>query len=662
MPDVHWRVWVDWNGNRLWGAPTADITRDVMALQWRCHPAAHGHTAAARLDLTLRNTGHQYTPGNAQSPLAGHLQAGRPVWAMLAYPYDDFSAAPAGSDLAARPTPVGSAAVWAKATTGASAITLQSDYAQPKIGRGEAIYTLDFGTPDGNIGFNYRRSSDGKSGIALRLVSPWDYLRIRFGNRETVLERVSFGFPAVLRRGPALSAAVNYFLEVELHGPEIRLFATDLDGGTADRRQILDGPGAAGNLTATKHGLWTDGTTTADRWSDFGGWRSLFFGAIESLSPQSDPRLGEVCRLTAIDDLSALEKAPLFNLLAGRNLNAAAIANRILTWAGFDPNRRRLDPGPVLTATEPRALWNWSAAAALTALARESNGILYPDGRGYLRLETAAHRTAAAHQSPRVTLGDRNAAPPYFSQLTTATGSDAIENAVIFRYRRVENQGLQEIWRLRETAAIPPGEQRDFLAETAAYAVAESLRPPLATTDYAANARPDGAGTDLTPSLAVSLPYAAGRGPGYRGQGTVIRVANRHSSATAYLTLLRLRVDRAYRASEPVSCAAADTASQQTHGRRFNTIDCRFIDHYAAARTAAETRLARRKAPHRRLAITLPGATPANLRELTHRALSDRVSITSPARGIAGEFYIVGMALTATAGAPLTAHWELQEV
>ena len=662
MPDVHWRVWVDWNGNRLWGAPAADITPEVMALQWRCRPAAPGHTAAARLDLTLRNTGHQYTPGNAQSPLAGHLQAGRPVWAMLAYPYDDFRSAPAGSDLAARPAPVGPAAVWAKATSGSSAITLQSDYAQPKIGRGEAIYTLDFGTPDGNIGFNYRRGSPGKSGIALRLVSPWDYLRIRFGNRETVLERVSFGFPTVLRRGPALSAAVNYFLEVELHGPEIRLFATDLDGATADRRQILDGQGSAANLTATKHGLWTDGTTTADRWSDFGGWRSLFFGAIESLSPQSAPRLGEVCRLTAIDDLSALEKVTLFNLLTGRNLNAAAIANRILTWAGFDPNRRRLDPGPVLTATEPRALWNWSAAAALTALARESNALLYPDGRGYLRLETAAHRTAAAHQSPRAALSDRSAAGPYFSQLTAATGAAAIENAVIFRYRRVANQGLQEIWRLRETAAIPPGEQRDFLAETAAYTVAESIRPPLATTDYAASARPDGAGTDLTASLTVSLPFAAGSGPGYRGQGTLLHVANRHSAATAYLTLLRLRADRAYRASEPVSCAAADTASQQSHGRRFNTIDCRFIDHYAAARTAAETRLARRKDPHRRLAITLPGATPANLRELTHRALSDRVRITSPARGIAADFYIVGMALTATAGAPLTAHWELQEV
>lgn len=661
MGDVQWRVWVDWDGDGVWGEEGEEVTGEVMALRWRCGREGDGHRAVARLELTLRNEGYKYTPGNGRSPLAGKLRAGRRVWALLAYPYDDFNG-PEGSELAGCKAAVGAAAVWVKETGGSSGVVIRGNRAQGKMGSGESIYTLDFGTGDGSIGFYYRRGSDGKGGIVLRLVSVWDYLRVRFGERGTVLERVSFGFASTLRRGPALAAGVNYFVEVELHGEEVRLFATDLDGGTADRRQILDGQGAAGNLTATKHGLWTDGTTEADSWGEFGGWRSLFFGAVEALSPGRDERMGEVCRLAAVDELAGLERVALFNLLTGRNLNAAAIANRILTWAGFDLQRRRLDGGTVLTATEPRALWGWSAAAALAAVAREANGLVYQDGRGYARLEAAGHRAGAAHQSSRVALGDGSAAGPYFAELTVKEGGDGVENGVIFRYRRVENRGLQEIWRLRETAAIPAGERRDFLAESGAYAVAEGVRLPLATVDYAANSRADGTGADLTGSLTVSLPFAGGNGAGYRGKGTVVRAANGHRTATAYVTLLRLRADRAYREYEAVSCAAEDAGSQGSYGRRFGAVECRFIDHYAAARAAAETRLAERKGPRRRLTARLPGGTEGNLRELTQRVLSERARVSSGERGIDGEFYIEGMELRAAAGGELTGWWELREV
>lgn len=661
MSYFQWRVWVDWNNNGLWAEPGEDVAGDVVALAWRCGQwRDHARLAAARLELTLRNRDGKYTPGNAASLLSGQLQPGRPVWAALACPYADFPG-DNGADLAGRPVATADVLSWVQETAGSSSWVIQDNRAAPKTGSGECIYTLDWGEPDGQLGGVYRRGSNGKSGIILRFNTLWDYLRIRFGHSATVLEKVSFGYPTTLRRGPALTAGIDYFLEVELHGDSIRLFATDLAGGAADRRQILDGLGNAGNLTATRHGLWHDGTTDADRWADFGGWRSLFYGRLTEIAPGRTDGLGEICRLTAADDLAALASVELFNLLSGRNLNAAAIANRILTWSGFSPNHRRLESGPTLIATEPRALWGVSAAAALTALQLESNGRIYQDGRGYIRLESAGHRAAAPHTAARATVQDTRGHHPYLSQLESAAGS-AIENAIVFRYQRGENRGLQEIWRLHETAALPAGATRDFLAESAAYAVVERIRTPLAIADYAANSQADGSGTDLTTRIAVSLPAAGNGGPGYAGKGTMVRVVNRHATATAYLTLLRLRADRAWRPREPVSYAAAAVPSQNAYGRRAGRVDCRFIDHYAAAQTAAESRLAQRKDPHPTWTLTLTGGDPANRRQLAHRVLGDRIRLVSPPQAINRDYFITAMELTANAPAgQLTARWQIQE-
>jgi len=662
MANPQWRVGVDWEGDGAWGAAGKDVTADIMALRWRWGRWSDSERPApAHLELTLRNADHKYTPGNAASPLAGKGAAGRPIWAALAYPWEDGSGDD-GTDLAGRIPPISDGSPWVKETAGTSGLVSGGGQIRPQIGRGDCIYTLDFGAAAGPIGFNYRRGSNGKGGVALRLVSVWDYLRVRFGNTGTLLEKVSFGYPTVLRRGPALTAGVNYFIEIELHGNAVRLFATDLDGGTADRKEILDGQGNAGNLTATKHGLWHDGTAAVDRWANFGGWRSLFYGKVESVSPERDAERGEICRLTAVDGLAGLEQVRLFRLLTGRNLNAAAIANRILTWAGFSANHRRLEGGPTLIADAPRALWEVTAARALYALQRESDGFIYQDGRGYLRLEMAGHRTSGAHTAVQAVFADSPDSSPSLSQLMADSGADGIENVLTFRYRRAENRGLQEIWRLRETAAIPAGGRREFLAESGSYALADRIRLPLATADYAANRRADGSGADLTSSLAVSLPYAAGgSGPGYGGKGTVVRVENRHSTAAAYVTLLRLQADRAYRDYEPVSCQAADAASQARYGIRSRTVDCRFIDHYAAARRTAAARLARRKDARPGGILTLTNRDSGNLRQIVQRVLSDRIRIVCPERGVNGDFFIEGMELTAVAGAgELTAHWRVR--
>lgn len=678
MINPHWRIWVDWNGNGAWGESSGDyrenITGDVLDLEWRwgqrvaLSPESR-RMEPARLALTLGNADRRYTPGNAQSPLAGHLSTGRKVWASMAYPYDDFAGAD-GTDLSGRAAPVGEDLAWARASTGPAGIALTQGRAQPTVGAGGAIYTLDFGDADASVGFIYRRRGNGLSGVALRVLSQWDYLRIRFGTTGTALEDVTFGFPTTLNRGDPLLAGRDYFLEVRLHGNSVRLYATDLSGGNMDRKEVLDGGGNAGNSTGTKHGLWHDGSVAAsgDRWGEFGGWRSFFHGSLVKISPERDPELGYVCRLEARDELKLLDRRPLYNLLNRRLLSTRAIANNILTWAGFSPNYRRLDAGRTLVATEPRALWRAAAGRALHDLAEEENGRIYIDGRGYVRLEDADHRQGGPHTAARATLRDTRAAAPYVSELEWDEGREGVENSVAFRYRLAVNRGLQEIWRLRDVPAIPAGESRDFLAESGSYEAVDSIRLPTANTDYTANARSDGSGTDLTGGVTVALPHAPGGSLAtpadtYRGRGTVVRVTNGHATSTAYLTLLRLMADRAYQAPEPTSYRAEDAASQVSHGIRAGTVECRFIDNYEAARLGAEARLAERSNPRARLSLTIPNGGGANLRQIVHRVLSDRIRVVSSYPKIDGDFFIEGMELRAMARTgEVTARWLVKGV
>ena len=677
MPNPHWRIWIDWNQNGIWaetsGAYREEITPDVLDLDWRWgKPVASFRDPArlrpAQLDVTLGNQDRRYTPGNAHSPLSGSLAAGRRVWAAFAWPLDNFAGAD-GQDLNGRAVPQGDVS-WAKISTGPAGLALSQGRAMATAGTGGAVYTLDFGDADAHLGFIFRRSGNGSSGVALRAVDQWDYLRVSFGSAATLLEDVTFGFPSVVRRGDPLLAGRDYFIEIEMHGSSVHLYATDLTNGGMDRKEILDGGGTAGNAAATKHGIWHDGSAaaTGEHWDNFGGWRSFFHGVLVRISPERDPDLGQVCRVRAEDNLRLLERRPLYNVFNRRLLSSAAIANGILTWAGFNANYRHLDQGQTLVASSPRALWRTSAAAALADLAEEEIGRIYVDGRGYFRLEDADHRHSGPHAASRATLRDTSAAGAYFSALEWDEGSDGVENSVVFRYRQAVNAGAQEIWRLRDVPAIPAGESRDFLAESGSYDAVDGIRVPVAATDYTANSRSGGDGDDLTASIAVTLPHVTGgvlasASDDYVGRGTVVRVTNTHATATAYVTLLKLTANRAYQSPDPTSYQAEDSASQTAHGLRAHTVECRFIDHYEAAKSAADARLADRRLPRTRLALTIPAGSSANLAQIVHRTLSDRIKVVSGNPVINADFYIEGMELKATAGAgQLIARWLLEEV
>jgi hypothetical protein len=605
----------------------------------------------ARLDLVLRNDDHKYSPPNGSSPLSGNLKAGRRVWARFAYPYDDFTGGD-GTDLSGRQLPVDRNFSWVKEDTGANGFEISGNQVRAVTGgAANAIYTLDFGDADASIGLQYRRAANAHGGLALRLISASDYLRVRFANTSTVLEHVVNGTPTNIRSGDPLTAGVNYYLEVEMHGPSIRLFATDLDAGTADRQEVLDGAGVAGNASATRHGLWHDGTANTDRWDDFGGWRSFFYGLVEHIAPQPGPDR-QSCHLRAYDELQRLGDTLVFNLLTGSGLRADAVVDNILNWAGFNFNDRELDSGRVLIAAGPRALWRISARNALDAVQDEEDGFIYVVG--YLRLEESGHRSTGPHITSRATFRDTKSGSPYLSGLIWEDGSDDIENDITFRYHLEDDQGLQEVWRLRDVPAIPAGEMRDFLAESAVYDVVDGIRTPVPTADYTANSQPDGSGADLTADLTVSLPLTAD----FQGKGTVVRVANNHAADTAYVPLLKLRADHSYQDFKSTIYQTEDAASQLDHGERSRLVECLYIDTYEAARDVAEERLARNKGRQPRLDLILPNGDQNNLMQIVHRVLSDRITVVYSDMGINQDFFIERMELDVVARTgEVTARW-----
>ncbi len=659
MFNPHWRIWVDWNANGVWGEAGEDVAPETLRLHWdwgrsldseRCQPA--------RLDLDLRNDGHKYSPPNSGSPLSGSLKAGRRVWGQAAFPYDGFTA-PDGSGLDGRTLPVGEGFRWVKRNSGGNGFEVRQNRAQAVTGGGnDAICTVEMDDGDAFLGLNFTRNSDGHAGLALRVANPFNYLRIRFAATATVLERVLYGIAINIRSGDPLAAGVEHFLEVEMHGPSIRLFATDLDAGSISRKEILDGLGTAPNATATRHGLWHDGASDADRWGQFGGWRSFFYGLVESIVPQPGAER-RFCRLAAVDELKRLEDSLIYTLLSGSGVTTASVANQILTRAGFSAGDRELDSGRMLMSAGPRALWRMPARRALNAVQDEEDGLVYIDGRGRLRLEASGHRDEGSHATSRAAFGAERGGDPYVSDLEWDDGAGGVENRVTFRYHSLADRGLQEVWRLRDVPAIPHGEYRDFLAESSAYDVVTGIRTPVARADYFGNREPDGSGRDMTNLLRVTLPDTVA----YQGKGTVVRVANASAAHTAYVTLLKLLAGGAHQDQEPTIYQAGAAGSVAEHGERSGEIDCLFIDNYAVARESAEARLARKQRRKTRLTLTLPNGGDANVAQMVHRVLSDRITVVYGEMGIGQDFFIERMTLDAAAATgEVTARWLVQAV
>ncbi|MDE2785930.1 MAG: hypothetical protein OXL37_04635 [Chloroflexota bacterium] len=664
LPALRWQVWINWAGDGIWGTEDVDISDDVLGLRWdwgrRGLPVPE-FAAPASLELTLGNSDHRYTPGNDDGPLGTNVRPGREVRLRVSRLQDDFATVGVGSDdLDQRPATLGDAR-WEVTATAGNGFAVLDGEARGTAGSfppSDAVALLDTGDATATLTARYRRTTNGQGGFVLRCVATNDCLRLRFGHASTVLERVSGRITTRLASGSALAPETWHELEIEQTADSVRVHAINLEASDPVGRTVLAANGIADAPVSGRHGLWHSFRNTADRWGDFGVGRWLFRGQVTAISPDY---ADGTCRIEAADVMQRLSSVRLRRALPGGPMRSGDVAASILAWSGLAPGEHRLDSGRVLLTGGARSVWEVSAARALRRLQREEHGLIYTDGHGRVLLESSALRSGIrAHNDPaslaRTAVADTaDATGPYASNLRRDDGASATEDAVVFRYQRLVDEGPQRVWNLNEPLAIDAGQERLALAASEAWEAIEGVQTPVSQTDYTATDDAAGTGSDVTDDITVELLSEAASGIG--GRGRMLRIRN-NGMGRAYVQSLRLSADHCWRAESTTAHRAGD-ADASAAG---TLVNCRYIDNYAAAQAGAEARLGERSVRRAQVEASLPLFAGANARAVVEGRLSDVVELRADAPGISGAWLLEGAEIAAGSGGEGAARWWLTEV
>ena len=664
FPALRWQVWVNWAGDGIWGTENVDISDDVLGLRWgwgrRGLPVPE-FAAPATLELILNNADHRYTPGNDGGPLGSNLRPGREARLRVSRLHDDFATTGAGAeDLDQRAAGFGDAR-WEVIATAGNGFAVLDGAARGTVGSfppSDALALLDTGDTTATLTARYRRATNGQGGFALRCVAANDYLRLRFDHVSSVLERVSGTTVTQVAAGGPLARDVWHDLEIEQTANSVRVHAINLETSDPAGRTLLTANDIANPPASGRHGLWHSFRNTADRWGGFGVGRGLFRGRVTAIDP--DFAAG-TCRVVAADVMRRLSSVRLRRALPGGPMRSGDVAASILAWSGLVPDEYQLDSGRVLLTGGPRSVWEVSAARALRRLQREEHGLIYTDGQGRVRLESSARRSdIRSHVDPAslavATLADTaGGTGPYAANLRWDDGASAAESAVVFRYRRLADEGPQRVWSLNEPLAVDAGQERLVLAASEAWEAIGGVQTPVSQTDYSATDDAAGTGADVTGDITVELLTEAESG--VAGRGRMLRISN-DGTGRAYLQTLSLTADHCWRAESTTAhrAGAADASASGT------LVSCRYVDNYAAAEAGAEARLAERSARRAHLEASLSLFAGPNARAVAEARLSDVVEIRATAQGISGAWILDGMEVSASSGGEGMARWWLTEV
>ena len=189
----------------------------------------------------------------------------------------------------------------------------------------------------------------------------------------------------------------------------------------------------AGASTGTKHGLWRHDRAKEDSdhggsagvfdsvelYEEFGGYLSLFFGYISSITPDPDPQ-NQYCYIEAYDEFESAKRAHIryATLQHGQALNRkdfhypliALMAHGkqfVYGWTAYTNHRGfNIIAEPFIGVTGPASSVQVNSFTALKRVDDtllnimwkaqiEEDGFFYVDGEGFLRLESRVHRTGA---------------------------------------------------------------------------------------------------------------------------------------------------------------------------------------------------------------------------------------------------------------------------
>ena len=664
-PSFH--AYVDFSTDAVFDFSKAvEITSDIERLDitGRGKNLLKQQAEAACWTVVLKNANNKYTPSYSGSSIYPNLLPGKHVWALMGYPADTWNGMSVGDTLASytrQPDHDATFAAWAGGTAqwkyGTSGL-----YA---IGLSSLPVVLDFGESYCHVGAliqapAYWSAANETPSVVFRYTDANNYWRAgpAGGNVIYVQKIVAGVVVSTLGETFTWPAGEAHWLTVEIAiGDVIRV--------CVDNVGIINSlfEGDTFNNTATKHGIGIGPSTASIGGSvlDFGGYRPVFSGRVDTWTPDFNPATN-LCTMVAYDDMERLYMTPVLQTTPAAPTTAGDIINTILTAPYYPIGSRVIDVGTTLLISAAAGQERLLARDALTEIHQvegDDVGFFWIDGAGVAHYESWDFR--GKYGVIRTWYGARqngNEADTCFHYQNSDydDGKDRVLNDLIYNYY-FTSVVPTPVWSLNNAfdkpkvlahnsitlCAIGPGDQ-----------MANIVHPLVGTTDFTVNTAADGSGTDITSSCTADILT------GFSGNVCSVVLTN-NSASDGYVTFCQLRAD-IQQNTLVTGARGSDSDSQQAYGLRRQTWDTLHIADFNTAQAQVIKLLNLRKKRLARWQFVMTNATQANLMQIIHRTISERVTVVHAPITLNSDFYIERWSLSIPQNNPayMECTWELQ--
>jgi len=484
-------VFIDFNEDGDFVDADEDVTSNVRWLRFDGGKEITKYRVeASQLEFNLKNDDHIYSPSKSTTKF-DRVKLSPNVWFLMGYPVDTFDVANATTLASRKPDFDDTFAAWAGDTADFDVLT---NKLRTATGANKSA-VLDFGEIHCSVGVKYTRGGT-TSGLILRYTDASNYLLVYHDGTNLRLGEVVTGTLTSLKSVAfTWAAGTEKWILCELHGNDIRV--------SVDNTLQLEHTTTRFN-TVTKHGIGGRATHADDRWDDFGGWRSVFFGRLDSVQPRPI-HSRQYAYMRCYDDMERLSRHLVFKLAPTAPATAKAIIGTIADAADFSAGNRILDAGETLTIdADSQSVMSRDALTELYQVADDDVGLVFLDGSGYLRYEETQHRypTSGVHLTSLGTWYASKQTPAesdiYFHDIIWDDGKGEVENEIYFKYFRYNLAAEAQVWRLdaEDKMQIQNGQFVTIGALGAGDSIA-APRLPRHTTDFTFNSAVGGGGTDL---------------------------------------------------------------------------------------------------------------------------------------------------------------------
>jgi len=645
-------ILIDWNNDGDYSDSNEDVTSYVKSMQYAHQQNLdRDQVSAGVLTVILNNDDHRFS--KPKGTITG-LLPGRTLWARLWYPYDTFVGTD-GTNLSAHSPTQDANWTWVAALNNFQ--LNGSGAARTSTTSAAHINYLDFLDADVEIAAMYRRGTDSSDhgGFVFRYVDANNYGYVRVtGSAIEFRKKIGGSDSQIATASHTWADNTTKHLQLRLHGTMAVVLVDGVqiayaagDAPTLYLRGPVSVADAAINA-GTKHGLWCDGA--ADHtWLQFGGFKSLIHGFIESIVPR--PSKGtQYCFIKAHDDISEQQRTEVHYANTGSFPRGTGHSIYVmLNSVGWRARYQMEEANTAVADFEGLKSVDMFVQDAVLQAQMEEDGLFYVDGDGYTRFESRDHRDSAPHTASQATYRDiKNGSDPYFTDMAWEDGDSGIENHNSFAVRRGEiaaSGAIVQVWGAEIDANLNTIEFDALEKKTFEFEINSTYDFYLGlslgdggVTDYTANTLADDSGTNISSELTVARKQD-------RSFGRFGEIEVTFGATAGFLTLLRQR-GQAWIYTDWFAVVNADATSITAYRDRFKNIACNFIDRSANAEAAGAHRLARKKDPKTRLTLTLMGADVPTARHMMQRRVSDLVTCVYSDMGINDTFFVEGESWT----------------